>query len=376
MRIHHVATVAVGALMMMSGGLRADAFWVQTAAGAKPQQVASVKITGIEGGRLKYRSASGNEGDRALDTVSRLQFDDDAQLNSAEQAFSAGNWDAATDGYLKSLRSTSKDWLKPWITTRLNQAATKANRFDAAVVGFIDSVMRDPAHATDNRPALPDAKSSYLNTAVAEINNALSKPQLAPAQKQVLLSFLLDVHRARNDQKATADTMSEILKLGEASGAKPSVPGAANAGATGEQLARLKLDLASVALDGKQYQKAIDEITANKAIFIEPRDQADALFYLAEAKYGLASSANDSASLKDAAIAYMRVVANFKDAQGKPHVAESLLNTAIIEEQLNASDDAMRLYDQVATQFNESPAATKAREALARLKGSTTKPAA
>lgn len=376
MRIHYLATVVVSALMTMSGSVRADAFWVQTAAGAKPQQVASVKITGIDDGRLKYRSASGNDGDRALDTVSRLQLDDDAQLNAAEQAFSTGNWDLATDGYLKSLRGTSKEWLRPWITNRLSQAATKANRFDAAVVGFIDSVMRDPARATDNRPALPDAKSSYLNSAVTEINNALANPQLTPAQKQVLLSFQLDIHRARKDQKATADTMSEIMKLSEAAGAKSGTPGATNAGATGAQLARLKLDLASVALDGKQYQKAIDEITANKAVFVEPRDQADALFCIAEAKHGLASAGSDAAALKDAAIAYMRVVANFKDAQGKPHVAESLLNSAIIEEQLNAADDAARLYDQVATQYNDTPAAAKARDALIRLKGATTKPAA
>jgi TolA-binding protein len=375
MRSLHLATVAVGVLTATGGTVRADAFWVQTAAGAKPQQVASVKITGIEDGRLKDRSASGNDGDRALETVARLQLDDDAQLNSAEQAFSTGNWDAATDGYLKSLRGTSKDWLKPWIADRLNQAATKANRFDAAVVGFIDSVLRDPARASDNRPGLPDAKSSYLNTAVTEINNALSNAQLAPAQKQVLLSFLLDIHRARNDQRATADTMNEIMKLGEASGAKPGTPGAPNLGATGAQLARLKLDLASVALDGKQYQKAIDEITANKAVFVEPRDQSDALFYLAQAKHGLASASKDADALKDAAIAYMRVVAHFKDTQGKPHVADSLVNVARIEEELNAPADAARLYNQVATQYTDSPAAATAREALSRLNGATTSPA-
>lgn len=355
---------AICIVLGVAGVVRADAFWVQTAAGAKPQQMSSVKIVGIEGGQLKYRTASGTDSDRAIDTVAQLQLDDEATLNAAEQAFASSSWDVATDNYLKALRSTTKAWLKPWISKRLTLAAGKANRFDAAVVGYLDSVMQDPAAASANKPALPDEKSTYLTSAVTEINNALANPKLTSAQKQVMLSFLLDVHRARKDQKALADTMAQIMKLSESAGS--------SASATGAQLARLKLDLASVAIDGKQYQKAIDEITANKAVFVEPQDQADAVFYLAEARYGLAGANKDPQALQDAAIAYMRVVAHFKDAQGQPHVAESLLKTAAIQEALNDKDAAIRLYEQVANQFNESVSGPKAREALDRLKGATT----
>ncbi len=355
-------------MLGLVGTARGDAFWVQTAAGAKPLQTSSVKITGIEGGKLKYRNSSGADSDRNISSVAQLQFDDEATFNAAEQAFVSSSWDTATDNYLKSLRGTTKAWLKPWITKRLTLAAGKANRFDAAVIGYLDSIIQDPAAASANKPALPDEKSAYLTSAVTEVNNALANPKLTNAQKQVMLSFLLDVHRARKDQKAVADTMAQIMKLSETAG------GAASA--TGAQLARLKLDLASVAIDGKQYQKAINEITANKAVFVEPKDQADALFYLAEARYGLSGASKEPPALQDVAIAYMRVVAHFKDAEGQPHVAESLLKSAAIQEQLNDKDAAIRLYEQITTQFNESASAPKAREALDRLKGATTKPAA
>jgi TolA-binding protein len=64
----------------------------------------------------------------------------------------------------------------------------------------------------------------------------------------------------------------------------------------------------------------------------------------------------------------MRVVADFKETPGKPHVAESLLKTAQIEEQLAEPDVATRVYQQVADQFPADPAAPQAKQDLDRLK--------
>lgn len=64
----------------------------------------------------------------------------------------------------------------------------------------------------------------------------------------------------------------------------------------------------------------------------------------------------------------MRVVANFKDVVGKPHVAESLYQTGTIYEQLGEKETASAVYQQVIDQYLDEPAATAAREALVKLK--------
>jgi TolA-binding protein len=126
-----------------------------------------------------------------------------------------------------------------------------------------------------------------------------------------------------------------------------------------------------MALDNKQYQKAIDEVQANKQLFADERTQADALLVLADARYGLAQQKNnDPQLLQDAGLAYMRVVAHFKDHPDRPHVATALLRTAEIHEKLNQKDAALQLYQQVASQFNDDPAAgPKAKASAERLKG-------
>jgi len=101
-----------------------------------------------------------------------------------------------------------------------------------------------------------------------------------------------------------------------------------------------------------------------KASFVDPAQQADALFILAEAKYALALNKKDAGDLKDAALAYMRVVANFKDAPNHPHVPESLLRTANIEEQLNDAPAAQLLYQQIAQQYPDDPIAAVAKQKI------------
>jgi TolA-binding protein len=64
----------------------------------------------------------------------------------------------------------------------------------------------------------------------------------------------------------------------------------------------------------------------------------------------------------------MRVVAHCKDVNGaKPQVVESLMRTASILERTKNSKAALELYQQVATQYADDPAAAKAQESVQRL---------
>ena len=58
--------------------------------------------------------------------------------------------------------------------------------------------------------------------------------------------------------------------------------------------------------------------------------------------------------LIEAATAYMRVVALFKDTDNKPHVADSLFKAGAIEEQLHKPAEAILAYQQVAAIFKDT----------------------
>jgi hypothetical protein len=351
-----IFNAVLAALLCTSTSATADTLWVKT--GNNVLELPRLKVTGARDGEVTFQGATGNESSRPLASVVRIELDDDPSLSAAEEAFAAGNLEAAVDPYAKALKATRRQWLRPWIARRLMQSATKSNRFDAAAMAYVALVVAEPG-AEHPKPALPDGKSTYLTSAYSEVQNALAEPKLSAAQKQPLLSFLLDLQRARGDEKAAADTTEQLLKLGASVSSDPSA---------GKALAALKLQAAQVALEAKQYRKAIDEIQANRALFTTPADQADALFCIAQAQEGLAGDSADPAALADVALAYLRVVAHFEDARGQPHVAQSLLRAAAIQEKLKESSAAMRLYEQVAAQFPDDPAAEIARKSAARLK--------
>jgi TolA-binding protein len=362
---------AIAAVLAGASVASADTLWVGGSETTNALEIGRIKVIGVadapsgrsEDRALVFQSAGGNESRRPLASVVRMEIDDEPSLNAAEAAYAEGKWDAATDDYLKTVRGTTKDWLKRWAGQRLIESAERSGRFDAAAAGYVALVTVNPADAT-RKPALPDEKSAYLAQAQKDVQAALGNTKLSPPQRQALLSFQLDLQRARKDTRGAAETVEQMLKLGVADIGDP-----ANAAA----LARLKLDVAAVALDGKQYQKAIDEVQNSRALFTEPQLQADALFTLAEAKYRLAQQQEkpDPQALQEAGLAYMRVVAHFKDAPGRPHVGASLLKTAEIHEKLNDRDAALSLYQQVAAQFNDDPAGPKAKEQIERLKGAT-----
>jgi TolA-binding protein len=345
-------------LAVLAGAARADSLWVSSAKPGENRtnalEISKVKINRIDDSTATFANPAGRESQRDAGQVVRIAIDDEPTLNAGEEAFVAGTWDVATDNYLKTIKSTQRDWLKGWVAGRLLTAAEKAKRFDAAATAYVTAILgggKPPA-----KPAMPDAKSTYLATAAKEVEGALQNPKLSADQRQALLSFLLDLHRTRNDQKGMAEVMQQLQKAGALAANDPAAAGA---------LARMKLDVASVALDARQYKKALDEINANRAIFVNPSDQAQALFLLAQAQEGLAGE--DANALADAALAYMRVVAHCKDVPGKPRVAESLMKTASILERTKNAKAALELYQQVTSQFADDPAAAQARESAQRL---------
>jgi tetratricopeptide (TPR) repeat protein len=287
-------------------------------------------------------------------------LDDEPAFNEAEAAFVANDFAKAVDGYQRTVKLTTKDWVKDRAAQRLVVAADKAGRFDAAVTGYIALVARSPQLAASNKPKLVQNDPKALSAAVKEVETAENDPTLKNNQKVMLLSFLLELHRATGDTKAASEVAEQLLNL---NAGDPSNPAAAMA------LADLKINLAHLAIDEKQYDKALADIEQNRGLFNDPAQQVAALYCIAEAKNGLAADKTDEKTLNDVALSYMRVATFGKDLAGAPHVADSLIKTAAVLERLKRPAEAQDLYEQVAAAYPKTPAGDAAQAAVQRLGG-------
>jgi tetratricopeptide (TPR) repeat protein len=348
--------IVIIAMLLASAAVgRADELWIGSA-GSGAIQIRSARITRVDAG-VVYFTAGGKETSRELDKVQRIFVDNEPALNAAEEAYAIGRWSDAVDGYQKTVRASTRPWLKDWAAARLIDSANRSGRFDAAATVYLSMLLKDPAQAATFRPAMPEQRSSYLDTAVTEVTGALAGRNLTDQQRQALLSFLMDLHRARQDPAAEERA---AVQLDEILARDPNNPAAARA------IARRTIATATQALQARDYRRAIDEISSVRVHLGEPQQQSDALMIVADASHGLADP-KDPAALKDAALAYMRLVAHFKNRPGERNVPQALLKTAMIHEQLGELDTAAMLYEQVMQQYAGDPAAEAARQKLQRL---------
>jgi TolA-binding protein len=180
---------------------------------------------------------------------------------------------------------------------------------------------------------------------------------LAAGNRDAAISGFQTIERAPHKpwMKDWAQRRLEQLGVKSASADASVAPATPASAAPAQSGAAVALRSAQQLLAAKEFQKAIATIDASRGEFTEPVQQAEAEWCIAEARNGLAQAAggNDANALKDAALAYMRIVANFSDLPGKPHVADALMKTAAIEEQLGEKPQALSLYQQVASQFPE-----------------------
>ncbi len=331
----------------------ADTLWIGESGKNNPIAVSGVKVLRLDENSIVYQSSNGsNEVTKPLSQMQQMAADGETDFNGAEEAYRNGKSTEAADGYQKAIQATAKDWVRDRSAYRLADLAPKVNRFDIAVTAYLAIVQKDPAAAVKMKPAITDPNSPALDSAVVNINKALESPKLSDAQRGALLSFLLEIYRAKKDTANVNQTLGQLVKYGAASPA---------------DMAAIKLASARIALDTKDYNKALSELEQNRQLFTDPVNQADALFILASAKDGIDAGKDEVQELKDIAIAYMRVVAFAKDVAGQPHVAASLLRVAQLEEALKESPVALSLYQQIAKDYADQPEAADAKASIERL---------
>ena len=342
----------------------ADTVWtISSGANAKPFPRPNVKIESMTGDALMFRSVSQDRAaePKPIKEIHRIEVDGESALNTAEVAFVDGKWDDAVTGYQRSITATRKDWVKQYATLRLLTAAQKSGKFTAAAAGFIALVQRDPKTAAKVKPDVPKDKKGELPAAISAVKTALADSRLKPAQKNALQAFLVEMYIANGQLEEAEALGGQVARAAPAGGDRAGGDAGANKGQV-----ELKLQLALASLKQKKYKETIAAIDSISADLTDPEQQAQAMFCLAEATAGEAG--DDPAALKGAAMAYMRVVAHFKDEADAPHVAESLLKTGVVLEQAKLLPDALAAYESVQADYKDSPHAAAAAEGAARVR--------
>jgi len=340
------------AALLAASPAMADTVWVASGGATQAVERPNVKVEKVQNGQLFFRSSQTDRvTERPMEDVVRIMADGEPVFNAAEEAFAAGQWDKAAAGYQKAMASnTSRPWIRDRAGLRLVAAAAKSGKFPTAVAAWAALITRDATLAGKYKPQIPaDAKPGSLDPALAEVEKALADAKLGAEPRKTLLAFQLELARANGDTKKAQSIGTKITRQ----------PGA-------EAGPELALQLAKLALEQKQFDQALKEIEKAAPSITEPEQQVDALFVIAEARAALAK--DQPAALKDAALAYMRVVTRSKSTRaGAARAAESMLKTAAIQEKLNVPQEALLLYQQAAEEYKGTEAATRAAEAADRL---------
>lgn len=315
-----------------------------------------VRVTGVKDGEISY-IVRGNEVRKPLAQVEKIVLTDEPAFNAAEEAFASKQWDPATEGYEKTLRTTQKAWLKDWVALRLLESANQAGRFDAAIKAYVAMAEKSPESVRAITLKMPKADSAYLTEAIKLVDSAIAKAK-QNGTKEVLLNLLIDLNKTKGDLNGANAALQRRMEL---AAADPSNPDRARAAGS------LKLKAIRLALASKEYDKVIQLVEQEVGGLSEPADRADALFCLAEAHAAKAGDAKAADVWKDVALAYMRVVA--QGPASTPPVPAALLKVAEIHaSKLNEKETAIRIYQQVMAEYKGHDAAQEAEKAIAALK--------
>ena len=338
----------------------ADDIYLRSGKEAKELGLKNVTFRSVKNGDLYY-AVNTIESHRPIGEISRLELTGDSQFNAADKAFSEAvvtkdeaaakaKFSEAVTGYNSTLGSTNKPWLKDYVAQRMQIAAPRSGRFDAALSAWKAMVEQDPVAALKSKPSVAgiDPKSQYLANAAKDLlasANASSKPEV----RKAYLELLGDVQTAMGDTEGAIKTAEMRVSLG---------------GGTPEEINDLAMKQAQNDFANKRYDQAEARLDKLNMATLSDASRAEATYMLAECHSGKLQPTSSQDQWKDAAIDYMKVVAGFPTS---PQAAPSLLKVAQIHETLKDSETALKIYRQVAREHANTPEGEAAQKSVERL---------
>jgi hypothetical protein len=318
----------------------------------------NIQIQKVEGDKLIYKIQSGQISEKQITDKMKVSVTDEPNLTMAEDALVAGKWSDAVDGYQKALRSGAKPWVKDYAARRLLVAGEKSERFDAVVSAYLHVLETDPKHAQEVKLTFPaDPNNAYLKTAASQVDSAIAseKDQTKSISLRV---FRMNIAKAMKDDETALKLGTDLQKLGGTPGG-PALDETAMLG-----IIDGKLNVIASLIEKKDFKAATANLEQLKPTVTDPKQEAEWLWFNAEAQAGAAGDTKSPEALKAVALEYMRLVANFPNS---PRAPQALLKTAALLEKLQDTKGATAVYTQVARDYKGQAAGSEAQKNLNRL---------
>jgi hypothetical protein len=309
---------------------------------------------------IHYTTEAGREVTKPADSVIQIEIGGETSFNAAERDFALGDLKRAANDYRKTLKESSKPWIKLRADIRLLAIAARDKDLEAGVSAFVMMAKRDPAAAVRHRPIVAGSPPGQIAPALAIAT--LAWKGASPDIQSVLSPLLEELHKSKDAAIAPAD-----VKNPDSQSAKPAV--IAQAGT---------LEAAQRALEARDYARVLKLLEALKPKLMSDPDRGMALFFAAEAEFGQAAGKATPVELRAIIEKYIAVVRQFSgsDAEnfprctelnGKPIVALANLKMGEILELLEQPEAANLVYQHVVENYSD-PIKSAAAAALARPK--------
>jgi TolA-binding protein len=354
--------VACAALVGAAAGVAVRADDIEVRSGQSEMVTKNITVRSVKDGEVYYTTAGGaRETHRPVGEVIRLDLTGEAQFNAAEKAFAEARglkdeaaakqkFADAVGGYTSTLGSTNKPWLRDFIAARMQVAGPRSGRFDAALAGWKAIAEKDPAAAMKSKPSTDgiDPKSQYLANAAKDLQSSAAAAQGKPEVRRAYLDLLMDVQTAMGDTEGAIKTAEAKVQLS----------------GTPAEMAELLLRQAENDVANKRFDAAAERLGRADLAALPDATRGDATFLMAECRAAKLQPTAAPDQWKDVAIDYMRVVAGYPTSGS---AAAALLKVAEIHETLKDPETALKVYQQVAKEHANTPAAQAAKQSIERL---------
>src|SRR5258706_8451302 len=272
--------LALGCVLMAGGAAAlADDVYLRSGKEAAELPLKNITPRSVKEGEFYYLINT-SERHRPVAEISRLELTGEAQFNAAEKAFSEARvakdeavakakYAEAVTGYTTTIGSTNKPWLKDYAALRMQIAAPRSGRFDAALSAWKTMVEKDPASALKAKPSVEgiDPKSQYLANGARDLlagAHAAGKTGGCKAD----LDLLGDLQTAMGDSEGAIKTAEMKVALG----------------GTPEEIAELAVKLAENDLTNKRYDAAAARLGKVDMAALPDGGRAEATYIIAECR--------------------------------------------------------------------------------------------
>ncbi len=333
-----------------------------------PTVYSDVQVTNIAQGRVVFTTASGNEVDKALDSVVAMDIDDEPGFNQAMQDMAAQKFADATDEFDQTIQKTAKPWLKTYCEPLFTDAASKSGRFDKAVQGYINLIMNQTSIAAAHRPATP---APIPATSTPPPNPSTTPPttRISPRRSSRPFSPFCWTSTAPATTPPTSPPSPRVSRNlpGQRPTPSPTTPPSPSPMPSSRLPSPRCLRTITIRPPPSSLPPATSSWIPGASPMPSISSPSPARATPRQKTIPTPGKTPPSPTCESSPIS--------KTRPNAPHVADALLATAsILEDHLNAGGKALRMYQSIQKQFPGTPAADQAADRISRLQSAGVQP--